>query len=71
MDPINEEVYRFISSYIQEHGYSPSLRDIAKGCYLGRSTVIRHLDKLEAADLITRDPNVARSITLIKHLPEG
>ena len=59
-----EAVYHFIVAYIQEHGISPSQREIAEGCYLVRSSVLRHLDKLEAWGRIIRDPNKARSIRL-------
>ena len=60
----SETVYQFICDYIQLQGYAPTLREIAAACYLGRSTVIRHLDKLEAAGRITREGGQARSITI-------
>ena len=59
-----EALYGFIQLYIQENGYSPSLREIAVGCFLGRSTVLRYLDKLEAKGRITRAEGKARSISL-------
>jgi len=44
-----ERVYRFIVDYIAAHdGLSPSQREIAEGCYIVRSAVLRHLDRLEA-----------------------
>lgn len=58
-------VYDFIQDYLQAHeGYAPSIRDIAQGAYLGRSTVVRHLDRLEAWGLIRREPQRPRSIRL-------
>jgi repressor LexA len=60
-----EQVYSFLCQYIEEHGYSPSIRDIALGCYIGRSTVIRHLDKLEGQGRISREPEQPRSIGII------
>lgn len=61
-----EVVYRFIVEYIEMHGISPSQREIAEGCYLVRSSVLRYLDRLEAWGRILRDPNKARSIRLPK-----
>jgi repressor LexA len=60
-----EQIFVFIKKYIDEIGYSPSLREIASGVYLSVSSVLRHLDKLEAWGWITRDPNKARSIIVL------
>jgi len=60
-----EIVYAFIKLYMQQHGYAPSLREIAAGCYLGTSSVLRHLDRLEAWGRITREPGRARSMSLV------
>jgi SOS-response transcriptional repressor LexA len=64
IDQMLEKLYGFIQIYIHENGYSPSLREISDGCYLGRSTVLRYLDKLEAKGRITRTEGRARSISL-------
>lgn len=61
-----EDIYVFIERYIEEHGLPPSQREIAKGCYLANSAVIRHLDKLEAMGRIELIPGKARGIRLIK-----
>jgi DNA-binding MarR family transcriptional regulator len=60
-----ETIYNFIRDFIAERKISPTLREIAQGCYLAHSTVIRHLDKLEGAGRITREPSKARSIILL------
>ena len=65
-DPAVEAVYRFICAYIDEHGYPPSLREIGAHCYIGRSTVLLYLARLEAQGRISRDPGKARSITLLE-----
>lgn len=62
---MTETIYDFIREFITERKISPSLREIADACYIGHSTVIRHLDKLEADGRITREPNTARSIILL------
>lgn len=64
--PLLEQVYQFIVAYIDEHGNNPTLREIAAGCYIGRSTTYRFLDKLEAQGRIIREPGQARSIRLPK-----
>lgn len=61
---ITETVYTFIQNFVHEHGYAPSLRKIGEACYIGRSTVVRHLDKLEAIGQIERETGKARSIRL-------
>lgn len=55
----------FIQHYTQQHGYSPSSRDILKGCgYTTTSTVQDHLKKLEAAGVLTRGERRNRTIVL-------
>jgi len=66
-----ESVYRFITEYMNTHeGLAPSQREIAEGCYIARSAVVRHLDKLEAWGRIRHEPNKARSIRLPKNPPK-
>lgn len=57
-------IYQFIQTYIVQNGFSPSLREISDGCYVGRSTVLRYLDRLAAQGLISRQDGKARSIHL-------
>ena len=64
-----ERVYDFIRAYMAEHDYAPTLREIARGCYLARGTVLRHLDALEAADVLVRDPGKARGMRLTGREP--
>lgn len=63
---VTEEVFRFIQQYKDENQISPSIREIADGCYLGHTSVYRHLDKLEAWGWIEREPGQARSIRITK-----
>lgn len=60
-----DTVYDYICQHIQEHGYPPSQREIAAACYLGKTTLVRYLDRLEANGRITHDPGFARSIRII------
>lgn len=64
-DVVTDFVYDFIKQYVDSHGFSPSIADIARGCHMSRSNAMRYLDRLEAFGRITREPGVARSITLL------
>lgn len=59
-----KQVYVFINSYIAQHGFPPSMDEIADGCYLSRSSVVRYLDRLEAWGLVSREPGIPRSLRL-------
>ncbi len=62
---VTDAVYDFIKTYIQEHAYPPTLREIARGCYLSTSAVTRHLNRLEQRGKIYREPARARGIRLL------
>ena len=63
-ETLAKSVLCFIQEYMAEHHYSPSIREIGEQCGMGRATVTRYLDRLEVQGHITRDPGIARSITL-------
>ncbi len=58
-------VYEFVKSFIKEHTYPPTLREIAKACFLSTSAVTRHLERLQGEGKINRELGVARGITLV------
>ena len=60
------QVYKFVKAYIREHTHPPTLREIAVGCYLARSTAAYHLQKLEHKGYIRREPGRARGLTLLE-----
>src|SRR4030042_6771802 len=58
-----EKILRYIHDFIDERGYSPTVRDILKGCSLSSTAVVQHhLKMLEREGTIHRDPEVFRSI---------
>ena len=63
--PLIEQVYRFIQRYSHEQGGSPSYREIASGCFIAYSTVVRLLEQLEAQGRIQRVQGQNRSIRLV------
>ncbi len=65
-----KQVYDFISTFVDRHGYSPSFEEIAEGLGLSSlATVHKHITNLEQKDLLRRDYNRSRSIDLLK--PRG
>lgn len=59
------KVLEFIRDYIEQHGYSPSIREIAAGVGLASSSAaLYQVLRLEGAGLIVRDEGIARSIRL-------
>jgi len=63
---LTQQVFNFICDFSAEHGFGPTQREIAEGCYISRSNVVRYLDQLEWQRCITREPGKARSIKVIR-----
>lgn len=59
-----QAVLDVIYEYRSEHGYSPSVRDIAEELEVSTSVVQYHLNRLEERGWIERDEGIARSIRL-------
>ena len=60
-----KEVLSFIKSYRNENQFSPSLRDICRGCYLGSTnSAAYYVDQLVRKGAIHYVPRQARSITI-------
>ncbi|MBX3729175.1 MAG: transcriptional repressor LexA [Candidatus Sumerlaeia bacterium] len=63
------EVFEFITNFIETHGYSPSLEEVAKGLDLSSlATVHKHLTNLAEKGLIRRHWNRGRGIEIINDL---
>ena len=57
------EVLNFIISYRERKGYSPSLREICKGCYIGSTNGASYfIDRLVTKGAIDYAPRIPRSI---------
>src|ERR1051326_543827 len=64
------QVYDFIASFVQSHGYSPSFEEIGGGMGLSSlATVHKHITNLEKKGLLKRDYNRSRSIDVLA--PKG
>jgi repressor LexA len=61
------EVYEFVVSYVDSHGYPPTVREIGEAVGLASpSTVHAHLANLERAGYLRRDPTKPRALELVK-----
>jgi repressor LexA len=60
------EIFDFLSEYVRERGYPPTVREIGEAVGLASpSTVHAHLANLERAGLLKRDPTKPRALELI------
>ncbi|HEX7364691.1 MAG TPA: transcriptional repressor LexA [Dehalococcoidia bacterium] len=61
-----QRIFKYIRDFIDDRGYSPTVRDILKGCNISSTAVVQHhLNILEREGHIHRDPEVFRSIQLL------
>jgi len=60
-----KEILDFITDFMDQHGYSPSMEEIAENFqFASLNAVFKHLEALEGRGHLHRDPNRARSIEL-------
>ena len=61
-----QELLKFITSFIAENGYSPSYREIMKACgYNSVATVALHVNNLIARGHLVKRNNSARSLEVV------
>ena len=64
-------VLAFIIDYLDDKGYTPSMRDIADSLGgVSTNAVEGHLKSLEKKGYIARTPRIARSLRVLKGLPK-
>src|SRR6266545_14627 len=67
-----KQVLLFVTSQIDEHGYPPTLREIASHLgIVGNPAVLGHLDALERKGYIRREPGSSRGIVLTRGRPRS
>jgi len=67
-----KEILDFITGFIDENGYSPSMEEIAEHFqFASLNAVFKHLEALESRGFLRRDSNRARSIQLSPEDPVG
>lgn len=61
-----QRILNFIGKFLDDRGYAPTVRDIARGCNISTPSVVQHhLNTLEREGYIRRDPAIFRSIQLV------
>jgi len=66
------QILEFIRSFVEDKGYSPTVRDIGKGCGISSPAAVqRHLDILKEEGYIRRESEVFRSISIIDEGSKG
>jgi len=64
---MGEKILAFIDAYIQEHEYSPSIREIGKEMGISSTSHVSYwIDKLIEDGKLTKTPHIARSIRVVK-----
>ncbi|MCU0514807.1 MAG: MarR family transcriptional regulator [Anaerolineae bacterium] len=71
MSATTHRAFEYIREHIRQHGFGPTMRELADHCYLSHSGIVRHIDRLEGMGWIQRTPGKARSIVLGPHAPAG
>lgn len=62
-----KQILSFLTHFLQEKGYPPSIRDVGKACGISSTSVVNYnLNILERERYIRRDPEVSRGIEVVK-----
>ena len=65
-----EAMLVFITSFIDEYGYPPTIREIGRACGISSTSVVNYnLNKLERDGHLARDREVSRGLRLEAHMP--
>ncbi|MCX5647938.1 MAG: transcriptional repressor LexA [Planctomycetota bacterium] len=72
LTPKQFQIVRFLQDYWVEHEYAPTMREIADHLGVSRPTVFEHIEALEKKKVLTREPTLARGVTLApEYSPEA
>ena len=64
---MRDEILEFIDAYIEEHGYSPNLREIGEAVGITSTSHVSYwINKLVAEGKLTKVPNISRSVRMVK-----
>ena len=67
-----EGIIKFITDFLRDNGYPPSIRDIAAGCEISSTSVVAYnLNKLEQAGYIRRHSDISRGIEFLNREGKG
>lgn len=66
LSPKRKRILKFIRKFLEDRGYPPTIRDIARGCGISSTSVVTyHLTRLETAGHIRRHADISRGIELL------
>lgn len=66
----DDEVYRFITDFINENGYAPTVREICKGCNIkSTATPYQVMNRLAERGLIKKTGNRNRAVAIANQSP--
>ena len=70
LTPKQLEVLELIRQCQNEHGYSPTMQELAEQIGVSKVTVFERIEALISKGALTREPNRARSLSIAKELAE-
>ena len=62
--PVDAATLKLIRAFIEKHGYSPTVAELAKSANVHGNAMCERLARLHAKGAITKTPRIARSIRL-------
>ena len=72
LSPKQERIINFVTEFLSDKGYPPTIRDIAAGCGISSTSVVAYnLNKLEQAGYIRRHGEISRGIKFLHPHQKG
>jgi repressor LexA len=72
LSPKQERIINFVTEFLDDKGYPPTIRDIAAGCGISSTSVVTYnLNKLEQAGYIRRHGEISRGIKFLHPQQKG
>jgi repressor LexA len=72
LSPKQERIIKFVTEFLSDKGYPPTIRDIAAGCGISSTSVVAYnLNKLEQAGYIRRHSDISRGIKFLTPQQKG
>jgi repressor LexA len=72
LSPKQERIINFVTEFLHDKGYPPTIRDIAAGCGISSTSVVAYnLNKLEQAGYIRRHSDISRGIKFLAPQQKG
>ena len=72
LSPKQERIINFVTEFLHDKGYPPTIRDIAAGCGISSTSVVAYnLNKLEQAGYIRRHSDISRGIKFLSPQKKG